>query len=165
MRIALYPGSFDPVTVGHLDVIIRAARLFDKLYVAVMANVDKRTLFKPEEREDMLRAVVSDLPNVEVVSGYGLTAQFAATLGAKTLIKGIRGCNDFDIEYQMALINRALNHELDTVFLPADSRYAHVSSTAVRSIAMVDGDLTGFVPEEILPVIKKKLSKRSQNKE
>lgn len=163
MKIALYPGSFDPVTLGHLDVIKRASKLFDKLYVAVMVNVDKTTLFTAEERVEMLGAVISDFQNVEVVSRHGLTATLAAELGATTLVKGIRGNIDFDVEYQMALINRALNHELDTVFLPADSLLAHVSSTAARSIASVGGDLKGFVPEKILPVIMKKLSERSKN--
>ncbi|MGI6578431.1 MAG: pantetheine-phosphate adenylyltransferase [Eubacteriales bacterium] len=157
MRIAIYPGSFDPVNTGHLDIIKRAARLFDKLYVAVMVNVEKKTSFTWQERVDLLNRVVSGFSNVEVVSDGGLLAQFASSLGAKTIVKGIRNLSDFEAEHQMALINASLNHELDTVLLPADSRYMHVSSTAVRAVAAMGGDLTGLVPAEIIPDIKEKL--------
>lgn len=157
MRIAIYPGSFDPVNTGHLDIIKRAARLFDKLYVAVMVNVEKKTSFTWQERVDLLNRVVSGFSNVEVVSDGGLLAQFASSLGAKTIVKGIRNLSDFEAEHQMALINASLNNELDTVLLPADSRYMHVSSTAVRAVAAMGGDLTGLVPAEIIPDIKEKL--------
>lgn len=163
MRIAIYPGSFDPVNTGHLDVIRRAARLFDKLYVAVMVNVDKKALFSCEERVDLLRRVVSGFENVEVVSSGGLLAQFAAEIGAGTIVKGIRNTGDFESEHQMAIINSSLNHELDTVLFPADSRYFHVSSTTVRSVAVMGGDLSGLVPDEIIPDIKDKLRRQGHN--
>jgi len=158
MKKAIYPGSFDPVTEGHLDVIRRASGLFDKLYVAVMINVDKKTLFTCEERVDMLRTVTAGFENVEIVHHDGLLAGFAESLGACTIVKGIRNMSDFDIEYQMALINSKLNKKLDTIFFPSDSRYLYLSSTAVRSVVGTGGDITGFVPEVIRQAVLDKIA-------
>jgi pantetheine-phosphate adenylyltransferase len=149
MKTAIYPGSFDPVTEGHLDVIRRASGIFGKLYVAVMVNVDKKTLFTWRERVEMLKKVTSEFENVEIVHHDGLLADFAEKLGAEVIVKGVRGIGDFDIEYQMAQINSKLNPKLDTIFFPTRSRYLFLSSTAVRSVASTGGDITGFVPEAI----------------
>lgn len=158
MKKAIYPGSFDPVTEGHMDVIRRACGFFDKLYVAVMVNVDKHTLFTCEERVDMLRKVTAEFGNVEVVHHDGLLADFAESLGVETIVKGIRNMSDFDIEYQMALINSRLNRKLDTIFFPSKSEYLFLSSTAVRSVAGTGGDITGFVPEAIKQTVLDKIA-------
>jgi pantetheine-phosphate adenylyltransferase len=165
MKRAIFPGSFDPVTEGHLDIIRRAAALFDRFYVAVMVNVDKKTLFTWEERVGMLRKATAELVNVEIVHSSGLLADFAASLGANTIVKGVRNSSDFDDEYQMALINSKLNPGLDTIFLPTRSQYMYLSSTAVRSVAGTGGDITGFVPNEIMgTVLEKTAEKRKQDR-
>ncbi len=149
MKTAIYPGSFDPVTAGHLDIIRRAAGLCDRLIVAVLHNQAKKPAFSPEERCDMLRRAVDGIPNVEVRMFSGLLADYAKQLGAETIIKGLRAVSDFEYEFQMALANRKLNPHLDTVFLMTSAEYMYLSSSIVKDIAAHGGDITGLVPDSI----------------
>lgn len=150
MRIAIYPGSFDPVTLGHLDIIKRASAVFDKLIVAVMHNQNKVPMFDTEERMELLRRTINDLPNVEITSFGGLLADYARQQDACAIIKGLRAVSDFEYEFQMALANRKLNPELDTVFLMTSAEYMYLSSSVVKDIAVHGGNVAGFVPAEIL---------------
>ena len=149
MKIAVYPGSFDPVTLGHLDIIRRASALFDKLIVVVMHNVSKNPMFTAEERMHFLRRTTSGLPNVEIDGYSGLLADYAAKQGACTIVKGLRAVSDFDYEFSMALANRKLNAQVDTAFLMTSAEYMYLSSSMVKDIALHGGKITDFVPEEI----------------
>ena len=159
MRIAIYPGSFDPVTRGHLDIIKRAAKINDKLIVAVMHNQNKKPMFSVEERKEMLRRTTADLPNVEIESFGGLLADYAHSKNACVLVKGLRAVSDFEYEFQMALANRKLNAELDTVFLMTSSEYMYLSSSVVKDIAVHGGSVAGFVPDEIVQDIVRRTRK------
>ena len=152
MRIAIYPGSFDPVTLGHLDIIRRASGLFDRLIVAVMHNQNKK-------RMEMLRRTTADLPNVEIESFGGLLADYARRKNACVLVKGLRAVSDFEYEFQMALANRKLNADLDTVFLMTSSEYMYLSSSVVKDIAVHGGSVAGFVPDEIVQDIVRRTRK------
>lgn len=149
MKIAIYPGSFDPVTLGHLDVIERAAALFDRLIVVVMHNQTKKPMFTPEERQAFLRRVTSHLDNVEVDMFGGLLAEYARQRGACTIVKGLRAVSDFESEFQMALANRKLNPDLDTAFLMTSAEYMYLSSSIVKDIAAHGGTISGFVSPEV----------------
>ena len=157
MNIAIYPGSFDPVTNGHLDIIRRAASIFDHLIVGVLHNASKRATFTPEERVEMIRRVTEDLPNVEVDTSNQLLVDFAEERGASVIVKGLRAVSDFEHEFQMALTNRKLNRKIDTVFLTTNYRYLYLSSSIVREIGSLGGDITDFVPYQILKDVTKKL--------
>ena len=159
MRIAIYPGSFDPVTLGHLDIIRRASGLFDRLIVAVMHNQNKKPMFSVEERMEMLRRTTAGLPNVEIESFGGLLADYARRINACVLVKGLRAVSDFDYEFQMALANRKLNADLDTVFLMTSSEYMYLSSSVVKDIAVHGGSVAGFVPDEIVQDIVRRTRK------
>ena len=151
MRIAVCPGSFDPVTMGHLDIIRRASSLFDKVIVAVTVNLNKTPTFPAEQRVEFVQRSVRDLPNVEACCCEGLIAEFAREKGASVLVKGLRAVTDFEYEFQMALINKKLNPELETMFMTTNSAYMYLSSSAVRQVAGFGGDVADFVPAEILP--------------
>lgn len=157
MSTAIYPGSFDPVTLGHLDIIKRAARQFDHLIVCVMVNSDKHGLFRPEERVEMIRRVTGDLPNVEVEMSPELLSDYAQKKGATMVVKGLRAVSDFEKECQMALINRKLNSELDTMFLPARQNFTYLSSSVVKEMARYRVSLHGFVPDEIAQEVQDKM--------
>lgn len=157
MKIGVYPGSFDPPTMGHLDIIRRAAGLFDQLIVSPMVNSSKKSNFTMEEKTDFLRRITADLPNVEVESFSGLLADYVRERNACAIVKGLRAVSDFEYEFQMALANKKLNRELDTVFLMTSQEYLYLSSTIVRDIARHGGDITGFVPEEICVDVIRKL--------
>ena len=159
MRIAIYPGSFDPVTLGHLDIIRRASGLFDRLIVAVMHNQNKKPMFSVEERMEMLRRTTAGLPNVEIESFCGLLADYARRKNACVLVKGLRAVSDFEYEFQMALANRKLNADLDTVFLMTSSEYMYLSSSVVKDIAVHGGSVAGFVPDEIVQDIVRRTRK------
>ena len=157
MRIGVYPGSFDPPTMGHLDIIRRAAGLFDKLIVSPMVYGAKKSNFTMQEKTDFLKKITADLPNVEVESFGGLLANYIRERGACAIVKGLRAVSDFEYEFQMALANKKLNEELDTVFLMTSQEYLFLSSTIVRDIARHGGDITGLVPEEIREDVANKL--------
>lgn len=148
------PGSFDPVTLGHIDIIRRASKMFDKVIVAVLVNLAKTPSFTIEERIGFLKQVVGDIENVEVVGFDGLLADYARERGATAVVKGLRAVSDFEYEFQMALTNKKLNPDLDTVFLTSDSQYMYLSSSIVRQVASLGGDISNFVPacihEEVL---------------
>lgn len=149
MKIAIYPGSFDPVTLGHLDIINRAAALFDRLIVVVMHNVNKHPVFSVGERRDFLTRTTAHLPNVEVDSFGGLLADYAAQRGACTIVKGLRAMSDFESEFQMALTNRKLNPSVDTVFLTTSAEYMYLSSSMIKDIAVHGGRIADFVSPEL----------------
>ena len=155
-KIALYPGSFDPVTSGHLDIIKRASGLFDRLVVAVLYNADKRALFSIEERVDMLSKAVDGLPGVDVGSFSGLTVDYARQLGAGVVIRGMRAVSDFENEFTMAMANRSMAKDIETVFLFSSLNYMFLSSSVIREIAKYGGDISGMVPDAILPEIRQK---------
>ena len=156
MRTAIYPGSFDPVTNGHLDIIKRASGLYDKVIVGVLSNGNKKPLFTSEERAQMIRESVDGLPNVSVDTFSGLLVDFVKQNNAAVIIKGLRTVADFEYEFQMALLNKALNPEYETVFLMTDMKYSYISSSIVKEVAKLNGDLTGFVPAQIINKIKNK---------
>ena len=159
MKVAIYPGSFDPVTSGHLNIIRRAAKIFDKLVVCVMVNGGKDPMFTLEERVQLIRRVTADIPNVEVDSSSELLATYAKNRDIGVIVKGLRAGSDFENEFQMALINHKINPALDTMFLTAESQYMFLSSSAVKELGKYGVDLSDFLPEEIIPDFKKKINK------
>lgn len=162
MKTAIYPGSFDPITLGHLNVIKRAAVCFDRLIVCVMVNSDKVNsgLFTPEERVELIRRVVAKLPNVEADCSATLLAEYARQKRACTLVKGLRAVSDYENELQMALINRKLNPRLETMFLPSSVKYTYISSSMVKEMARYGADLSDFVPREIIEDVNQKMRSR-----
>lgn len=159
MKKAIYAGSFDPVTLGHLDIIERASRLFDCLVVAVLENPNKNSLFTVEERKQHLELVTKHLKNVEVASFRGLLADFANAIGADVAVRGLRNAVDFAAEYQMYLINRKLGKEIETIFLAADEEHLALSSTNAKEVAVFGGNIDFMVPQEIKPYIIEKYQK------
>ena len=162
MKTAIYPGSFDPITLGHLNIIKRAAVCFDKLIVCVLVNSEKvnRGLFTEAERVELIRKVVAKLPNVEVDSSDILIAEYARQKRACTLVKGLRAVSDYESELQMALINRKLNPRLETMFLPSSTKYTYVSSSMVKEMARYGADLSDFLPREIIDDVQRKMDSR-----
>ena len=160
MKTAIYPGSFDPVTSGHLNIIRRAAKIFDKLIVCVMVNAGKDPLFTLDERVDLIRRVTQGIPNVEVDCSQKLLAEYARDRGSCVIVKGLRAGSDFENEFQMALINHKINPNLDTMFLTAEHQYMYLSSSTVKELGRYDVDLSDFLPEEIIPDFKKKIHNR-----
>lgn len=157
MKMAIYPGSFDPITSGHLNIIERAANIFDKLIVCVMVNAGKNPMFTLEERVSLIRKATKGLPNVEVDCSDELLAEYARRRGSCVIVKGLRAGSDFENEFQMALVNRKLNPELDTMFLTADSRYMYLSSSMVKELGRYGADLKDFIPDAIADEFRKKL--------
>lgn len=156
MSIAVYPGSFDPCTNGHLDIIDRSAQLFDKVIVAVLTNSSKTPVFTVSERIELLKTATADYSKVEVCSFSGLLVDFLRKIDAKVVIKGIRAVSDFEYEFQMALTNKALYPELETLFMHSSQEYMFLSSSVVREVAKYGGSLTGLVPEELIPIVEKR---------
>ncbi len=156
-KIAICPGSFDPVTKGHMDIIKRASKMFDKLYVAVSSNSSKVASFTIEERMQMLKKCTEDIKNVEVCTFDGLLAEYAKTVGAIALVRGLRAVTDFEYEFQMSLTNKKINKDLETVFLTTNSKYMYLSSSIVKEIARNNGDISDFVPPVVLLDIEKRL--------
>jgi len=153
--VAIYPGSFDPITNGHLDLITRGSRMVDRLIVAVLGNRSKQPLFSVEERLELIRSVVT-YPNVEVAAFGGLLADFAAEQGASMILRGIRAVSDYELEWQMALMNRRLRPEIETVFLTAGEEYSFISSKLVKEVAALGGSVTGIVPAVVEARLKEK---------
>ena len=162
MKIAIYPGSFDPVTIGHLNIIQRSANIFDKLIVCVMVNAGKNPMFTLEERVELIRRVTKSLPNVEVDSSSELLADYAKRRGSCVIVKGLRASSDFENEFQMALINRKINPELDTMFLPAESQYLYLSSSTVKELGYYNVDLSEFLPQQIIADFQKRMNEKRQ---
>jgi len=162
MTTALYPGSFDPITLGHLNIIRRASKVFDKVVVCVMVNSEKKPMFTIEERMELVRRVTSRLPNVEVATTNALLAEYAKQYEGAVLVKGLRAVSDFDYELQIALINKKMNPDLETVFLPASEKYTFLSSTAAKEMAAYGADLSEFVPKEIIQDVIEKTKHRRQ---
>ncbi|GAA0085425.1 pantetheine-phosphate adenylyltransferase [Clostridium sp. CTA-7] len=156
MNIAVYPGSFDPITNGHLDIITRGAKIYDKLIVAVLVNVDKKCLFNIEERVELIKRVTKNLKNVEVLSFDGLLVDFARMHNSKVILKGLRTVSDFEYEFQMALMNSKLDPDIETVFMMTSSAYSYVSSSSVKQVAKFSGNIKGLVPEELILEVKDK---------
>ena len=147
--IAICPGSFDPVTYGHLDIITRASKMFYKVIVVVAGNTSKNCSFTPDERVEMIKKCIGDLPNVSVEHYGGLLADYAAEKGATAIIKGLRAMSDFEYEFQMALTNKKLNPNVETLFLTTSAENMYLSSSMVKQIALMGGDISSFVPEVI----------------
>ena len=162
MKIAICPGSFDPVTKGHVDILERSSKLFDKVIAVVLVNPTKTPTFTTEERVDLIKRVTTHIPNLEVDSYTGLVADYAQLKNAHTLIKGLRAVTDFEYEFQQALINKKLNPELETLFMVTNQEYMYLSSTLVRQIAEFGGDIDMFVPEEIKDILKEKMIKEKK---
>ena len=158
MKIAIYPGSFDPITSGHLNIIQRAANIFDKLIVCVMVNSAKEPMFSRDERVAMINTVVGDIPNVDVDSSDDLLAEYARRKGSCVIVKGLRAGSDFENEFQMALINHKINPDLDTMFLTSEHQYMYLSSSTVKELGNYDVDLSDFLPEQIIPEFKQRIA-------
>lgn len=158
MKIAIYPGSFDPVTMGHLNIIERAAQIFDRLVVCVMVNSAKTPMFTREERVELIRRVTKHLPNVEVDSSDMLLAEYARQKGRCVIVKGLRATSDFENEFQMALINHKINPDLDTMFLTSEHQYMYLSSSTVKELGRFDVLLDDFLPKEIIPDFRARMS-------
>jgi len=164
MTTALIPGSFDPITLGHLNIIRRAANIFDKV-VVVMKNSAKNYLFTIDERVELVKKVVARFPNVEVATTNALLAEYAKNYEGAVIVKGLRAVSDFDYEFQIALINKKMNPELDTLFLTASEKYTFLSSTVVKEMAAYGADLSEFAPVEIISDIKDRINDRRQTQE
>jgi len=147
--LAVYPGSFDPVTNGHLDIIRRGSRLFDRIVVAILRNPEKRALFSLEERKRIVLMATEGIPNVSVDSFDGLLVDYARRRGARVIVRGLRALSDFEYEYQMALMNRRLDSEIETVFMMPAEAYSYLSSRLVKEVVRLGGSVSGLVPEEV----------------
>lgn len=154
--IAIYPGSFDPVTNGHLDIIKRSQRLFDRVFVSILVNVDKKPLFTTQERLDMLREVTKEWNNVEIDTFEGLLVNYAVNKKAKMILRGIRAVTDYEYEFQMALMNRRMQPEIETIFMVPGEAYTYLSSRLVKEIFLLGGSVKGLVPELVEDSLKRK---------
>jgi pantetheine-phosphate adenylyltransferase len=157
--IAVYPGTFDPITNGHEDVIRRGSRIYDKLIVAVAENAEKEPLFSRNERVDLIEAVVGDLPNVEIDSFTGLSVEYVHQVGAKVMFRGIRTVSDFEYEYHLALINRAFAGDVETLFVMPCEEYSFITSRRIREAVKLGADVSTLVNEKVEKALKKKLAK------
>ena len=162
MKRAIYPGSFDPVTNGHVDIILRSSKIVDKLIVGVLNNSAKKSLFSVEERVSMLKELTKDLPNVEVTSFDGLLVDYMREIDASIIVRGLRAVTDFEYELQMAQTNHKLAEDIETVFLTTSLEYSYLSSTIVKEVAAFGGDISQFVPEHVEEKIKSKITKKGE---
>ena len=162
MRIAVYPGSFDPVTLGHGDIIERTAKMFDKVIIGVLNNNVKTPLFSVQERVNMLKEVTAHLPNVEVQSFEGLLVDFLRRNDAQVIVRGLRAVTDFEYELQMAQTNRVMAPEIDTIFLTTNLKYSYLSSSIVKEIAFYDGQISQFLAPEVEERVRAKVAERAE---
>ncbi len=156
--LAVYPGSFDPLTNGHVDIISRGARLFDRIIVAVLVNAEKRPLFTMAERVEIARAVFEDLPNVEVDTFEGLLVDYVDRRGAQVIVRGLRAVSDFEFEFQMALMNRRLNGAIETVFMMPAEQYTYISSRLIKEVFSLGGQVKGLVPDMVEARLREKVA-------
>jgi len=163
MRIGYYPGTFDPITYGHIDIITRAAKLFDKLYVSISFNPTKNPLFSIDERAYLVKEVLKEITNIEVIQSSILTVEHCKILGASHIVRGLRAVTDYDYEFQLNSINREISSEIDTVFLMTQGKYSFLSSSSVRELAEFGGDVSPFVPDIVKEAIDKKFKKKYIN--
>ncbi len=164
MKIGLYPGSFDPITFGHIDVVERGSKLFDKLYVAVSVNIKKNYLFSNFERLDMAKEVLKKYPNVEVILSEGLSVDICHKVNATHILRGLRAVTDFDNEFQLTSVNRRIAPDIDTVFVMTDTNYSFISSTTIRELAFFGNEVKDFVPEYVQVKLKQKIKDLKSNK-
>ena len=159
-RIAVYPGTFDPITLGHLNVIERSSQLFDRLIVGIGVNIDKRTMFETDERQELIRVATAHLGNIEIRAFSGLAVEFVKQCGAKVMVRGVRPLTDIPAELTMMMANRRLAADIETVFMIADGELAHVSSSLIKQIAPLAGDeeLAGFLPRNVVKALRAKLA-------
>lgn len=162
MKVAIYPGSFDPITYGHLDIIKRSARMFDKLIIGVLNNCSKTALFTSSERVTMIQSVTKSIPNVEVKSFDGLLIDFAHKNQADIIVRGLRAITDFEYELQLSQTNKVIAPNIDTVFLTTNLKYSYLSSSIVKEIARYQGDISAFVDESVALLVKEKIAKKHQ---
>ena len=157
MTTAIYPGSFDPITNGHLDIIIRASKLFDKLIIGVYENPEKPVLFTPKERAELVAEAVTGLPNVEVKVFSGLTVSFAQEVNAQTIVRGLRMSADFEREFDLAMMNKKLSPEIELICLMSDLKYQFLSSSLLKEAAQLGGDVDNLIPKHVAEALKKKV--------
>ena len=160
MKRAIYPGSFDPVTNGHLDVVDRARKLFDEVIVAVAHNDEKQALFSLEDRLELLKASIEKIDNIRITQFDGLLVEFAAAQNASAVVRGLRAVSDFEFEFQMALMNRKLNSDVETIFLTPKEEYTYLSSRIIKEIARLGGDVSSFVPPAVANALAGKFNRR-----
>ena len=160
MNICLYPGSFDPITTGHLDIITRLSKIYDEVIVAVLNNSAKTPLFTTDERIELIKKSTSDLKNVKAEQFDGLLVDFAKLKNITTIVKGLRAISDFEYEFQMALLNKKLSPEIETLFMISSENHQYISSSIVKEIARLGGDLSGLLPDIIINDLKEKIEKR-----
>jgi pantetheine-phosphate adenylyltransferase len=165
MRTAVYPGSFDPITNGHLDVIKRAARLFDRVIVAVAINDSKTPLFTMSHRKELTARAVEDLPNVEVDTFTGLLVDYVLSKGGEAVIRGLRAVSDFEFEFQLALMNRKLNERVETIFMMPKETYTFISSRMIKEVARLGGDVTSFVPPHVEVALREKFASKREKRQ
>ncbi len=162
MQRVMYPGSFDPPTNGHLDIINRAVRIFDELEIVIATNPEKRTFFSAEERFDMMKRLVAGLPNVRVHRWEGLVVEMAERLGARIMLRGVRALSDFNYEFELSTMNRALNSRIETVFLPTDQKYFVLRSSGIKEVARLGGDISQMVPSLVAQAVFAKLGRSAR---
>ncbi|HEY8677894.1 MAG TPA: pantetheine-phosphate adenylyltransferase [Candidatus Dormibacteraeota bacterium] len=163
MTTAVYPGSFDPLTHGHLDILNRAAGIFDRVVIAVIENPSKTPLFSTQERVDMIRESIGEMPRVEVSTFNGLTIDFARKVEARVIVRGLRAVSDFESEFQMALMNRRLEPDVTTVFIPTSLRNLFLSSSLIKELTAFGGDIAEFVPASVVGPLKERLRSREKS--
>jgi pantetheine-phosphate adenylyltransferase len=164
-RFAVYTGTFDPVHLGHVDIIARASRVVDRLIVGVGVNPDKAPFFSTEERIRLLQMATPNYTNVEILPFHGLAVKFVREVNARIMIRGLRTLSDMEYEFTMSLMNRNLDPEIETIFLMANEEYSHVSSSLLRQVAMLEGDLTKFLPQEVAKALKQRATEKRQRNE